>query len=176
MNKPRVRLLLCGVVLGMSTAQALEIFPAYRRAADAAGVPPALLQAVCAQESNHRIRPGVFRPWPWTLNIAGQGFYFKTRDEAHQRGLKALKAGQHPDWGLCQINSRWHGAKLHNTWQALDPRHNLAVAAAYLRECYQRQGDWLKAAGCYHSQTERHARPYRRAVAARLKRWGHSIR
>ena len=155
---------------------AMPIFPAYQQAAAEAGVPAPLLQAVCAQESNKEIAPGIYRPWPWTLNIQGQGFYFDTRAEAHQRGLSALQAGQHPDWGLCQINSFWHGRKLIDTWTALDPRHNLRVAADYLRECYDRLGDWIKAAGCYHAPNqEPNARRYRQAVARRLKRWGYSL-
>ena len=46
-------------------------------------LPPQLLRSIAFVESG-RVDPtsGRSLPWPWTINVAGTGYFFATRDEA----------------------------------------------------------------------------------------------
>lgn len=126
--------------------------PAYQLAAIPRGVPPAVLYSVAKVESNFKIRIGYY-PWPWTLNIKGQARYFATRGEACSAALEGLQ--QHGkygvDIGLTQLNWGWVGMQHYaHPCDALSPSDNLATAAIELRKCFDREGDWERAAGCYH--------------------------
>jgi len=126
--------------------------PAYQRAALSQGVPPEVLYSIAKVESNFKIRIGTY-PWPWTLNIKGKGYFFATRAEACDAALKGLQ--QHGkygvDIGLTQQNWGWVGSQ-HYTQpcDALAPNENLQTAAIELRKCFEKEGDWVRAAGCYH--------------------------
>ncbi|MCP4935007.1 MAG: hypothetical protein GY927_12565 [bacterium] len=55
----------------------------YRSIATAEGIPHTLLYAMALTESGKQIEPaGGYRPWPWTLNLAGQGYFFDSRSAA----------------------------------------------------------------------------------------------
>lgn len=126
--------------------------PAYQRAALAGGVPPAVLYAVAKVESNFKSKIGVY-PWPWTLNIKGQGRFFATREEACSAALQGLKThGKYGvDIGLTQQNWGWVGSQHYDhPCDALSPSDNLHTAALELRKCFDKEGDWVRAAGCYH--------------------------
>ncbi|WP_440057897.1 Soluble lytic murein transglycosylase [Pseudomonas fragariae (ex Marin et al. 2024)] len=125
---------------------------AYQRAALLHGVPPAVLYAVAKVESNLKIKIGYY-PWPWTLNIKGQGYYFATQTEACQAAMAGLaKHGKYGvDIGLTQQNWGWVGSRHYQSpCEALSPVANLTSAAYELRKCYEKEGDWTRAAGCYH--------------------------
>ena len=79
--------------------------PAYQLIALPAGVPSEVLYSVALQESGTRLR-GQLVPWPWTLNVAGAGYRFATRNEACNALLQAIQtAGAHKvDVGLGQTN------------------------------------------------------------------------
>ncbi len=134
---------------------------AAHRAAQATGVPVAVLLAVALTESG-RSRAGRFRPWPWTLNIEGAGMYFDTRAEALARAEQARAAGRVSfDSGCFQINYRWHGEAFESLDAMIDPDRNARYAAEFLGALYQESGDWTVAAGHYHSRTPVHAARYR---------------
>ena len=147
------RLMLFWMVLGASAlAQAETPPPAYQRAALAGGVPPEVLYAVAKMESNFNSKIGIY-PWPWTLNVKGQGFYFATRAEACNAALVALERhGKYGvDIGLTQQNWGWIGAQHYaSPCDALSPVDNHNTAAIELRKCFDKEGDWVMAAGCYH--------------------------
>jgi len=142
--------LLCGVAF---TVEAQSIPGGYQRVATQYDLPPALLYVVALTESGQSaLSEGRFRPWPWALNINGAGHYFTSRQEALQALQSALdNANSSVDIGLMQVNWRYHHAALGSPWQALDPYHNLRVAAAILRDCFIEHTDWMQAAGCYHA-------------------------
>lgn len=126
--------------------------PAYQAAALARGVPPAVLYSVAKVESNFKIRIGYY-PWPWTLNVKGQARYFATRAEACSAALEGLRLhGKYGvDIGLTQQNWGWVGMQHYrHPCDALSPNDNLATAAIELRKCFDKEGDWVRAAGCYH--------------------------
>jgi soluble lytic murein transglycosylase-like protein len=149
---PSVVCLLC-----WSAVVAAQSIPAgYRQVASEYDLPPALLYAVALTESGQSsLSEGRFRPWPWALNINGEGHYFPTRQEAWQALQAALvNANGSVDIGLMQISWRYHRAALGPAWQALDPYHNLRVAAAILRDCYVEHTNWMQSAGCYHAPND----------------------
>ena len=140
-----------------------EAVPAgYRSVAAEYGVPGSILYAVALAESGTVVGPRrSIRPWPWTLNVSGQGRFLPSRHAASAALHAELAAGRESvDIGLMQINWRYHKDRLASPMRALDPYHNLRVAAEILRDCYQRRGDWWEAVGCYHapSNTRRAAR------------------
>ncbi len=154
--------LLCTVAAGQGSVPA-----AYRDAAARHGIPAELFYAIALTESGKQVDTG-HRPWPWTLNIAGRGAYFDSREAAWLALHQSLANGQSSvDIGLMQVNWRWHGEALGSSWRALDPHHNLSVAAGILKRCYRERQDWWASVGCYHAPSnEQRARRYRERVIA----------
>lgn len=112
------------------------------------GVHPAVLRAVAMTESG---RDGA--PWPWTLNVAGRGFYFATREEAYRAARWLVERGiDRFDAGLMQINWRYNGWRFQDLWEAFDPRANVLAAAAILRENFEATSSWARAVMWYHNR------------------------
>ena len=130
----------------------------YRLIANAYRIPPEVLYAVGLAESARRVdSTGTVRPWPWTLNVQGKGFFYASRDQAEQALDGFLATGQKSiDIGLMQVNWRYHRQRLESPRRALDPYHNLRVAAEILRDCRQSRQDWWAAVGCYHAPNSPH--------------------
>ena len=126
---------------------------AYRLIAVRHGMPADILYAIALTESGKHIESLEHRrPWPWTLNIAGRGAYFPSRRTAWRALDAALATGEtRIDIGLMQVNWGFHRQQLEDPWLALDPQHNLSVAAEILTRCYAERRDWWAAVGCYHA-------------------------
>lgn len=126
------------------------------------GVPPEVLQAVALTETGRR-QNGRLRPWPWAINREGEGFWFKTEDEALAFARDSLAQGRTSfDVGCVQINYRWHGHAFPSLEQMFDPEYTATYAAQFLRNLYEEHGDWSEAAGAYHSLTPDKAVVYRK--------------
>lgn len=117
------------------------------RAAKVHDVPLGVLYAVGLTETG---RGDGLRPY--ALNINGQAVYDLERHEALQRiessraqGIKLI------DIGCMQINHYWHADKFNSIDEMLDPARNVAYAAAFLKELYQREGSWVMAVARYHA-------------------------
>lgn len=127
-------LFLAWCILLVNLAHADEVPPpAYQLAASGAGIPSEVLYAVALTESGLRI-DGIIRPWPWTLNVAGKGRFFKSREDACialNQVLKSISA-KRVDVGLAQINVGYHGQKVNHHCDLLDPYLNLSLAADIL--------------------------------------------
>ncbi|MDX1656622.1 MAG: lytic transglycosylase domain-containing protein [Candidatus Competibacteraceae bacterium] len=164
---------LCPLTTGVVLAGE-PVPPTYREVARVYGIPAEVLYAVATVESNLVLLSGRARPWPWTLNVHGRGERYRTRLETWEAIQRHLAAGRRSiDIGLMQVNWRWHEDKLGNPWLALDPIHNLHVGARILMEQYRVSGDWLEAAGRYHSPANgRHAARYRNLVKRHLEKRG----
>ena len=151
-----------------------ESVPAgYRTIAAERDIPQSVLYAVALTESGKRVAPADrYRPWPWTLNVAGRGYFFESRQAAWQALMAHLEDGRRSiDIGLMQVNWHYHQKRLGTPWQALDPYHNLRVGAGILQDCYLTRQDWWASVGCYHSPTNSHrADQYRRRVVSRWQR------
>ena len=163
---------------GGGSAWAGERIPvAYRQVAAEFGIPPDVFYAVALTESGKASASGsTQRPWPWTLNIAGEGKYFESRIQAWRAFDQSLKSGESRiDVGLMQISWRYHRALLRSSWLALDPYRNLKFAAGILVACYEARGDWWSSVGCYHAPgDDERARRYRDRVAAHWRALGTS--
>ncbi len=145
---------------------------AAQRAAVETGVPLAVLEAIALTETG-RNEAGVLRPWPWTVNMAGEGLWFDSRDGALAYALAEYQRGARSfDLGCFQINYKWHGQAFQSLDHMLEPLANARYAAQFLRDLYHEKGDWTAAAGAYHSRTPEHADRY----AARFDRFLAQIR
>jgi soluble lytic murein transglycosylase-like protein len=169
--KPTRRLIVAYLCIALCSLSHAEdaVPPAYRLVADDYGVPATLFYAIALTESGKRIESkDCRRPWPWTLNIAGRPRYFSTRWQAWLALDQSLQSGQQSvDIGLMQVNWRFHGERLGNSWLALEPNHNLAVGAEILKNCYAKRRDWWASVGCYHAPMDsERAKRYQARVAA----------
>ncbi|CAG4914324.1 transglycosylase SLT domain-containing protein [Paraburkholderia gardini] len=92
------------------------------------------------------------RAWPWTLNVAGRGMFFRTRDDAY-RAISALIAAHRCDFdvGIMQVNWCYHSQRFASAWDALRPATNIRVAEDILNENYSKTHSVAKAIAYYHS-------------------------
>ena len=160
--------------LGGPVTFAGESVPAgYAAAARAHGIPADIVYAIALTESGKNVdRFRTHRPWPWTLNVGGTGYFYRSHEQAHRALVRFLAQGKRSiDIGLMQVNWRWHRDKLGDPWLALDPDHNLQVGAKILATCYREGQDRWDAVGCYHAPNNpTFANRYRKKVAARWRR------
>lgn len=122
-------------------------------AAQNSGVPVEILLAITRVETG-RSRAGQVQPWPWAINLQGQGHWFETVDQAVDFANDHLTNGvENFDVGCFQINLRWHGAKFSSLQDVFDPHTNAAYAAQFLSDLYTSEGGWPQAVAAYHSRT-----------------------
>ncbi|MBN3785710.1 transglycosylase SLT domain-containing protein [Burkholderia sp. Ac-20353] len=127
-------------------------------------VDPKVLAGIALNESAYGARA-----WPWTLNVAGQGYFFKTRTEAYKAIEMLLAHGRCDfDVGLMQVNWCYHGKRFASAWDALAPATNIRVAEAILNENYARTGSVEKAIAYYHSANPAPGRAYLARFARHL--------
>ena len=136
------------------------------------GVPAGLLLAIGLVESG-RTDPttGQRDPWPWAVNAEGRGALLDTREAALAFVRQAEAAGTRSiDIGCMQVNRMHHPAAFASLEQGFDPAANADYAARFLRQLKDGPagGDWMKAAGFYHSQTPERADAYRARVQAAM--------
>ena len=151
-------------------AKAVMCDQAAATAARESGVPVEVLRALTRTETGRRM-DGALRPWPWTVNMEGEGRWFDNRAEAmafverrRSRGARSF------DIGCFQINHMWRGQHFASIEAMSDPLTNARYAARFLNEIRaERVGprpDWVRIAGAYHSRTPKYAKKYK----ARFKR------
>jgi soluble lytic murein transglycosylase-like protein len=143
---------------------------AVRRAEAVHGIPADLLLAIGLQEAGIGYQ-GSMTIWPWSLNVDGKGYRFDTRAEAESFLARELEQGrQSIDVGCLQINLRWHPGAFPSPAAGFDPERNADYAARFLRALYHDTGDWLEAAGRYHSATTELKETYLAGVERHLSR------
>ena len=131
-------------------------------------LPPHLLAAIGRVESGRRDpQSGRWTPWPWTIDVEGQGTFLPNKAAAIE-AVQALQARgiQSIDVGCVQINLLYHRDAFASLQQAFDPQLNAAYGARFLRALFRRTQDWRRAVGLYHSATTTLADNYRRKVMA----------
>ena len=175
------RLLLAGFLVPLASAQApakslnpSNLPPAgqCRSAISAAeqdsSIPDHLLAAIGQVESGRRDpATGRVDPWPWTINVEGQGFFYESKADAIAavRGLQTSGI-QSIDVGCMQVNLMHHRDAFTALEQAFDPVANAQYAARFLNQLHEQTKDWQKAAALYHSATPEFAADYGRKVLA----------
>ncbi|HAT6801820.1 TPA: transglycosylase SLT domain-containing protein [Citrobacter freundii] len=164
-------LMLSVLLILSATRAALAVPDGYRQVAQQAGVPAELLYAVALTESGSRVAQGI-RPWPWTLNVAGKGYRYATRQEAciALNQFMRTTSPKRIDAGITQINLGWNGHHFTTPCDALAPYPNLQVAARLLRSHYDKWLNWNEAAGRYHHPAGgKPAQRYRQQVSRHLQ-------
>ena len=133
-----------------------------------AHTPPQLLTAIGIVESGRaQPRTGRVAPWPWSINVGGQGRMFETRAEAVATVQALQVAGtQSIDVGCMQVNLMYHPDAFASIDQAFEPEANVVYAAGFLSRLFVQTGDWRRAAAAYHSQTPGLSEDYARRVIA----------
>jgi len=145
---------------------------AAREAAARYDIPARMMLAITLVETRRQVR-GVTGPWPWTLNVEGEGFWYETRAEALARAGREIAGGRlSVDIGCFQLNYRWHGKNFEALDDMLEPSLGADYAARFLRQLFDETGDWMRAAGLYHSRTPDLARRYRGLVGRALASLG----
>lgn len=141
------------------------------RAAEAAhGVPPGLLGAIGKVESGRRDAvSGALQPWPWTIDVDGEGHVYASEAEAIA-AVRQFQAGGHAsiDVGCMQVNLHQHPDAFADLASAFSPGSNVDYAARFLGQLHDQTGNWMLAAGEYHSATPALSAPYRAKVMAML--------
>lgn len=142
-----------------STANLCDV-AAVSAAADAS-IPPDVLLALTRVETG-RNSDGKLKPWPWTVNMEGKGYWFETRTKAVDFVTQSYEGGARSfDIGCFQINNHWHGQAFSSFDQMFEPSFNADYAAKFLNSLYEEDGSWSWAAGAYHSRTTTLAAKYR---------------
>ncbi len=125
-------------------------------------IPTHLLAAISTTESGRWHKElGMAIPWPWTVNVEGKGYYFRSKAEAISQTTNFIAQGKRSiDVGCMQVNLKHHHKAFRNLEEAFDPEMNVAYAAKFLRTNYADLGDWIKATAAYHSRTQVHGQRY----------------
>lgn len=114
-------------------------------------LPSGLLLAIAETESGRSLS-GEFGPWPWTLNIDGEGLYFDSRASALSAAETALDTGEgNVDLGCMQISETWHGWAFDGLEDMINPLENAGYAASFLMTLHATHGNWRDAIAHYHS-------------------------
>jgi soluble lytic murein transglycosylase-like protein len=137
-------------------------------------LPERMMGAIAVVETG-RADPagGAPRPWPWTINAEGQGFFFTSKQQAIE-AVRALQARgvRSIDVGCMQVNLMFHPNAFASLDQAFDPDANARYAARFLTALHGENRDWPAAIAAYHSETPALGAAYRQLVMARWDRPG----
>ena len=127
----------------------------YIEAARGAGVPSDLLIAIAGAESGYH---------PWALNIKGHQVFCRSREEAEN--VLAETPTDDVDIGLMQINWRFWGPRsgMPSKQCLLDPRRNLELGAAILKDGLSRGGSLWHRISNYHAGGPAERERYNRMV------------
>ncbi|WP_250866516.1 transglycosylase SLT domain-containing protein [Caballeronia sp. INSB1] len=136
---------------GWSCASAQAPFDAMHTSVD-----PKILAGIALNESAYN-----GRAWPWTLNVAGRGFFFRTREDAYRAVCYLISNGRSNfDLGIMQVNWGYHGKRFASAWDALAPATNIRVAEDILNENFRLTHSAVKAVAYYHSANPAPGREY----------------
>jgi Transglycosylase SLT domain len=131
-------------------------------------IPADLLAAIARVESGRPgLAGGATQPWPWTIDVGGNGRFFATKAEAIAATAVLQKQGiASIDVGCLQVNLASHPAAFAGLEEAFDPLANALYAARFLRLLFNQTGDWPAAIAAYHSQTHEIGAAYQGKVLA----------
>lgn len=129
------------------------------------GVPADLMLAITRAETG-RQGPQGLQPWPWAINLGGEGHWPEDRISAERIAQREIDSGHlNIDIGCFQLNLRWHSRGFVSLDEMFDPATNADYAARFLVALQEETGSWDAAAGAYHSRTEELAESYAARIA-----------
>jgi hypothetical protein len=176
--QPRWRLVVAVLAMAITvqahaqgvSAQGFRCEQAIGMGARANHVPGDLMWAIGMVETG---RPdpvsGGLHPWPWAINAEGRGMFFDSKPKAIAAVRSLQAAGVRSiDVGCMQVNLMHHPDAFASLDEAFDPVRNALYAGRFLGSLYERSGNWMVAAGWYHSATNELAADYIRRVKANL--------
>jgi hypothetical protein len=134
------------------------------------GIPPHLLAAIARVESG-RLDPAsrTFNPWPWTINVDGQGSFYDNKVQAVAAAMSMRPhAATSIDVGCMQISLTFHPDAFSDMGQAFDPTSNADYGARFLVQLFGKTNSWPKAVELYHSATPEIGQEYGQRVYAAL--------
>jgi hypothetical protein len=133
-------------------------------------IPPHLLAAIARVESGRRDEAsGTFNPWPWTINVDGQGSFYDNKAQAVAAAVSMRShVGKSIDVGCMQISLIYHPDAFADMSQAFDPASNADYGARFLAQLYEKTNSWPRAVEMYHSATLDIGQEYGRRVYAIL--------
>ncbi len=157
-----------GFVQSAPAQAAVDCEQAGRAAEQQFNLPPGLLLAIGRVESGRwDAAQGRVVPWPWSVDVEGDGRLFDNSSDAIDATRAALAAGRHSiDVGCFQISLLYHPEAFADLDQAFDPQANAQYAARFLASLQARFGNWQDATAAYHSATPELGLPYRQRVYA----------
>jgi len=130
-------------------------------AARTTGVPLDVLRTLTRVETGRGGSQTAPDPWPWTLNMAGDGSWHDSAEAALSVAHSAISEGRRNiDIGCFQINYRWHGDSFRSLEAMMDPGQNALYAAHFLRDLHGEFGNWMDAAAVFHSRNPDHSARY----------------
>jgi len=146
---------------GWACAPQTALFQVFHQSVD-----PRILASIAMNESNY-----AGHPWPWTLNVSGRPFFFRSREDAYKAIVYLIQHHQCMfDVGLMQVNWCYNGKRFSSPWDALEPMENIRVAEQILIENYRKSGSPATAVAWYHSANAQKGTPYLMQFISNLKK------
>ena len=119
-------------------------------------LPSHLLSSISRVEAGRKLSNGEVRGWPWSINHAGKGLYFETKEGALKYLKNAVANGsRNIDVGCMQLNYRWHKGGFTSLEDMFDPVKNINYAAEFVKELFERHKNWEDTIKHYHSNKEK---------------------
>ncbi|WP_428490278.1 lytic transglycosylase domain-containing protein [Rhodopila sp.] len=133
-------------------------------------IPTHLLSAIARVESGRRDQAtGTFNPWPWTINMDGQGSFYDNKAQAVAAAVSMRPhISRSIDVGCMQISLTNHPDAFSSMDQAFDPASNAEYGARFLVQLFEKTNSWPRAVEMYHSATPEIGQEYGRQVYAAL--------
>lgn len=134
------------------------------------GIESLLLYSIALVESGASRGRGLVAPSPYAIRVnersLNRAYYPSDRAEAQALLAELLEAGYtNIDVGLMQINLRWHGHRVKEPANLLDPAENISIGTDILYDAMlSSPSDVLTAVGRYHSWRPELGRPYAERV------------
>lgn len=130
-------------------------------------LPAGILTSISRVEAGRIGDNGEHRAWPWTINHAGKGVFFDSKDEMLDYIRTHLDdSDQNIDIGCMQINHFWHSDQFLDLDEMADPFTNIVYSAIFLTDLKAAHDSWDQAIRHYHNANPDQNTPYVEKVYA----------
>ena len=130
-------------------------------------LPNGILSSISRVEAGRIQINGNKKGWPWTVNHAGEGMFFESKNDAIKYVNDSISRGDiNLDVGCMQISVKWHSTNFSSLEDMFDPEKNISYASKFLIHLFKNHGDWKIAIKHYHSADPRKNLKYLKKVLA----------